>query len=341
MATPVFKFNHPDLPNEDLYFIQNTYFELPQTIPMDLTTFIYYHLSIGRTLEGFFDCWEDLQISGSTLADVVFDEWFNDIEKTRIFEDAQYTGSLDLAIINSESSKMLKDFIQQERYKNESVADFVETHGAIAIRHFRDLEYYDSWHYIQEYFWDSEIVSEDLENPEEPVYNNQEALIALHKVHKFPLELIPHKFRMCEYFKHLFIRNNLSHLLPGIFNDKELLLYLYSCSFPDALPFFIGDAFSNDRVFMVEAIKKNPGAIGNASLNFKADRELAIMSFPFGWDDISEDLKVQREIIVAFIDSYLAEFEEDSAGYLKEFLSETVSSPLNKELSIKYGIKID
>jgi hypothetical protein len=341
MATPVFKFNHPDLPNEDLYFIQNTFFELPQTIPMDLTTFIYYHLSIGRTLEGFFDCWEDLQVSGSTLQEVFFEEWFDDAEKKRIYEDAQYSAAIDLANINSESSRILKAFIQQKRFENESIADFIRLHDSISMRHFRDLDYYDSWHYIQEYFWENEMISEELGNYDDPGYNNEESLIALYKTHQFPLQLIPHKFRKVDFFKYLFVQRGMGNLLPDIFTDKELLLFLFSCSFPSALTFFIGDEFSNDRAFMEEAIATNQGAIGNASLSLKGDSELAIKSFPFGWDDISEDLKEQREIIVAFIDAYLAEFEEDSTDYLKEFLSENVSSPMNKELSIKYDIKID
>ncbi len=42
-GTPVFKFQHPDLPGDDLYFIHNTFFELPQTTPMDLWSFIWYY----------------------------------------------------------------------------------------------------------------------------------------------------------------------------------------------------------------------------------------------------------------------------------------------------------
>ena len=67
MATPVFKFQHPDLPGEDLYFIQNTFFELPQTVPMDLASFIWYHKEINRTLEGFIWCWKNLCEFQTTL----------------------------------------------------------------------------------------------------------------------------------------------------------------------------------------------------------------------------------------------------------------------------------
>ncbi len=54
MATVIFKFQHPDLPEEDLYFLQNTYYELPETVPMDLTTFILYHDWVHENLEGLF-----------------------------------------------------------------------------------------------------------------------------------------------------------------------------------------------------------------------------------------------------------------------------------------------
>jgi hypothetical protein len=39
MPTPIFKFQHPNIIVEDLYFIKRTLFELPKTIPMDF----YFH----------------------------------------------------------------------------------------------------------------------------------------------------------------------------------------------------------------------------------------------------------------------------------------------------------
>ena len=51
MSTPIFKFQHPDY-KHDLYIIHNTYSELPETVPMDLTTFVIYHIKTGRTFSG-------------------------------------------------------------------------------------------------------------------------------------------------------------------------------------------------------------------------------------------------------------------------------------------------
>ena len=124
MATPVFKFNHPKLPDEDLYFIQNTFFELPETIPMDLTTFVEYHLAIDRTLAGFFSGWNNLQLNGSSLEGVLFDNWFNDAERKRILDDAEHSGALLVAEMNSDSSIALKNFIENREYENNNVLDF-------------------------------------------------------------------------------------------------------------------------------------------------------------------------------------------------------------------------
>jgi hypothetical protein len=99
MATPVFKFNHPDFPEEDLFFIQNTFYEQPATIPMDLSTFVYYHLQIERTFVGFFECWDDIMKTASLLTHAVFDTWFTDIEKQILYEDAVDSDALYLSKI--------------------------------------------------------------------------------------------------------------------------------------------------------------------------------------------------------------------------------------------------
>jgi hypothetical protein len=272
---------------------------------------------------------------------VVFEEWFDDAEKKRIYEDTHYSAAIDLAKINSESSMMLKDFILHGRYKNESIADFIETHGSIAIKYFRDVDYYSSWHQIHEYFCENPMISEELGKYDHPAYNKEESLKAIYWLHEFPLELIPHKFRMCEPFKDLFIRTGLSQLLPGIFKDRELLILVFKSSFSVTLPSFVRQEFYNDRAFMKEVIKSSPEGICSASLSLRGDLELALMSLPFGWDCISEELKVRREVIIAYMDSLLEMLGEDVKEYLREFLLETVSSPLNKELAIKYGVSID
>ena len=107
MATPVFKFNHPNY-IYDLYIIHNTYNELPITIPMDLTTFIIYHIKSGRIFSGLVTCWEDLNKSGSSLIDIKFEDFYTNQEKQLLYNKAISSGSLRTAEENELFSESIK-----------------------------------------------------------------------------------------------------------------------------------------------------------------------------------------------------------------------------------------
>jgi len=53
--------------NSDYYVIWRTYFELPYTIPMDLTTFVAYLFEKKRSFEGLIACWKNLKENNSSL----------------------------------------------------------------------------------------------------------------------------------------------------------------------------------------------------------------------------------------------------------------------------------
>jgi hypothetical protein len=146
MATPVFKFQHPDLTDEDLYFIHNTFFELPETIPMDLTTFIVYHIKTGRTLSGLLICWENLKKSGASLYESTFDEFYTDDEKIRLFDLAKNSGAIKSAKENEFLSEKIKSFIDNKLYETQSFLDFIEETAKIPINNFRSLDYYKLKH---------------------------------------------------------------------------------------------------------------------------------------------------------------------------------------------------
>jgi hypothetical protein len=334
MATPVFKFNHPDLPNEDLYFVQNTFFELPETIPIDLTTFIYYHLQTDRTLNGLFYCWEDLQETGSTLDGVHFDNFFNDNEKKRLYEDASSSESLYLANINKHISLELKRFISKKQPDQESILYFYNQNAHSAIRHYRCSEYYLSRHHLYKYLF-------EIETSVVYDYIDEEILMSLYEAHNFPLEFVPHEFRKKDFFKKRYIHYSKLHLLPGIFTDKPLLIDLYESIFPEKLPFHIGDELSNDLDFIKEAIKINGAAIGNASDFIKNDSEIIKMSLPYGWFYIPDEFKNNRDLIVNNIQALMAEFGADATGIAVDFLRENVQFPLNREIAIENGLIFD
>lgn len=145
MATPVFKFNHPDY-KFDLYFIHNTYSELPETIPMDLTTFVVYHIKTGRTFSGLLFCWDNLKTTGSSLNEMSFEDFYTDEEKLMLYDLALDSDAIRCAKENEVLSEKIKLFIDDKLYDSESLSSFIEETAKLAIDNFRTLNHYKSLH---------------------------------------------------------------------------------------------------------------------------------------------------------------------------------------------------
>jgi hypothetical protein len=317
MATPVFKFNHPDLPDEDLYFIHNTDYELPETIPMDLTSFISYHLMTGRYLKGFLYCWDDLLKTGSTLEDVDFETWFNEEEKSKLYTDALASSALKNAIALKTTSELLKDFIKEKKYEQEDIESLYYDLTKSMDDFFRIDEYYHSRSYLFEHL--QTLIDENQPNyneesePDELVFekdttddydisgdfddlfklqytlddvdiNNfdqEELLISLysHDNTYIPLHLIPHKYRNSGFFRDECIYNNLIKLIPFPINDHESVLkaVMQNGSYLK----FVAIEFRNNREIVLSAVKNFRSAFYGVAL-----------------ESATEDLKNDREIVL-------------------------------------------
>ena len=180
MATPVFKFQHPDY-RHDLYIIHNTYGELPETIPMDLATFVIYHIKKGRTFSGLLICWEDLNKTGASLYDSTFDEFYTNDEKVMLYDLAIDSGAIRCANENEVLSEKIKSFIDNKLYESQSFSEFIQETAPSAIDNFRRLNYYKSIHdlFLFTEKQDNDLSAMDLSNTSffsEDKENNEEAL---------------------------------------------------------------------------------------------------------------------------------------------------------------------
>jgi hypothetical protein len=149
MATPVFKFQHPELPNEDLYFIQNTFFELPATLPMDLTSFLWYHYEKETTLEGFIYGWQNLNQHQTTLDGFEFETHFNEIEKQELYKDTRFANALETALTHQNISHQLKLMLDKIPTEKE-VFDYLISNSNFSFNFYNCV----SRHYLMEYLWD-------------------------------------------------------------------------------------------------------------------------------------------------------------------------------------------
>ena len=151
MATPVFKFQHPKLPGDDLYFIQNTFFELPDTIPMDLASFIWYHFEINRTLEGFIFAWQNLCNNQTTLDGFSFDKHFEASEKEQLYQDALFNNALVMAQHNSDVSNQIHTMLNQNATEKELFQLINEAEELWVL----DASSYESRHQLMLFLWDN------------------------------------------------------------------------------------------------------------------------------------------------------------------------------------------
>lgn len=151
MATPVFKFQHPDLPEEDLYFIHNTFFELPATVPMDLASLVWYHKETNRVLEGFIYGWKNLCEHQTTLEEFTFESHFNEIEKHQLYQDALFANALEVAIHHRNYSNILKTMLNENRSEQE-LFEVINTFGELKVE---DPWFYLSRHQLMSYLWEN------------------------------------------------------------------------------------------------------------------------------------------------------------------------------------------
>ena len=248
MATPVFKFQHPDLPGEDLYFIHNTFFELPETIPMDLATFIWYHFKKGKTLEGFFASWESLNTFQTSLKDESFESYFNENKKHQLYDDAIFGQSLKAAQENKKEALKLKEFIDFEKFKTEDIFDYVNpsVNSDYISGNFK-LSFFYSRHYFMQFIWDN--FKNKLDKSDSYKFD-REILLELIKINGLGLS---------------FASENLK-------KDREVLLDAIKIDYRAF--HFVDDSLKVNKNFILEAVKKNLSVFQVLGNGFQNDLDI-------------------------------------------------------------------
>jgi hypothetical protein len=143
MATPVFKFREKSS-EQDYFFIYDTYHELHQTIPLCLSTFVLYHLKTQRRLDGFFASFEDIMLTGASLGDATYEEFFNEEEKTFYLNQlSEYYEKGELNLFYTESL-LMKEFLENGVFTMQSLKDFMDKNLVETIKEFRSVDFYKS-----------------------------------------------------------------------------------------------------------------------------------------------------------------------------------------------------
>ena len=144
MRNPIFKFNHPGLPNEDLFFILNLDSELSETLPMDLTTFVWYYLDSKQSLEYLFTEWENILKNSTSIPNTSFENYFSEFQKKQLYSDAEFANSIEFAKQNITESNHLKKLLNSKKNQiqvNRFDFSFIN----------KDIKFHQGRHYIDIY----------------------------------------------------------------------------------------------------------------------------------------------------------------------------------------------
>jgi len=279
MATPVFKFQHPDLPDEDLYFIHNTLFELPQTVPVDLFTFLRYHEDIDRSIMGFIAAWQNLNEHGTSLNDVRFNERFTETEKKMLYSDANAALSLDVAFTNKEASQVLKTHLDKGLIEPEKLTELIyellDSFGH-QVQPLRDLDYYNSRHYLAKYLYENNLLQWQDVNA-----LTESALLEIYQNSKFPLFIVPHRFRSNGVFYNLcFLNYEGKSLIPKIHRDIscDLTCVMKVLSVDGLSLEFVDEILKKEPEVVRMAVMQNGLALEFADAQLQGDKALALLA---------------------------------------------------------------
>lgn len=232
MAKTIYKIIHPDHPIHNFYFIQSTFFELPYSIPMDLTTFLFYlHAYEENYLPAFIDSWDKIEVLGTsalTSDNLTCDDLLSQDEKQGLYDEIEFLNLVTIANKNKENSQYLRDCLNTQ---NNSAEDVIGELGAIA----QDLipenfnfdisnvvfpaDYYKSKDFLMSYIYQETGMLIDLSR--HPTILKFVYERTNHLDLGLQLYMIPPKYRNSTFFKSECTKRGVSYLYEGITSTNK------------------------------------------------------------------------------------------------------------------------
>jgi hypothetical protein len=272
MAHTFYCINHPKNSGEKFFFIQNTFFELQETVPMDLTTFLCFLLEndneVSRTKDGklyspwikaFTESWEQLKSRGTTANIDDIDELMNSLDLKRLYEDAKYAGSGWRSIKNEDSSRYLYEILDKGQVDQDDLIGYL---GGEIVDWFGEIpsKYYKSSHYLMSFLFDKTGGFPEI-------HDDSVAISFIYKNNPFELEMVPHKFRCLGFFKDECERTNQHNLIP-VPDETPANYSVYTGEIAEVI-----DILSKypELVVFLEKSMKNENAIVDLIRGYKAN----------------------------------------------------------------------
>lgn len=222
MATPVYTLQGADS-SKALFWLQDTFMELPSSIPMDLTSFLHLHAVHQWSFEGLITCWHDLLESGCSLTDITLADEYSAAAKERIWQLHQEAGMDEVWTLNAECSKELAEILNDAGKAGNAVdAIEEELYSTLETNEFRtisDPDFYLSLSHTWRWFWTH--ARNEVDNIDLFTLPSEATFIAAHENTEggIPLEVIPHSYRTQGPLRDLIIAGDRTALIPGFASE--------------------------------------------------------------------------------------------------------------------------
>ena len=259
MAEVIYRFQYIHNPQIDLFFIQDTYFEVPKTVPMDLYTFIHFCLGYDEMLlDALPKVWHTIQKNGCSFSsELSFDDLFNQIEKDRLINDFECSSNYEKVVEQMEASAALSKIVAVPNNTIENILDEFGSYFTIADN-LKNIDYYFSRYYLMLYMWNETDSLLDLSLC-------YEAVQLVYQHCPFDLFMVPHQFRNAPYFNKIIQHSKKNYLLPDVKNkwltDNPVLNrneVLKTVSKYGILYRFLDKKYQKDLEIVLVCLKNNP-----------------------------------------------------------------------------------
>lgn len=250
MATPDYCFVYPNSSHR-FFVIYNTYYDLPETIPMDLATFLAYHFNTGRDLSGLFFCYEDLIRSGCSMFETTLEQFVSIEELAFQYLQIKHCDLLTIAETNKVASQLIHQELLTGKPSPHRLQDIIKQNQVVIrpVNYYYSMNYTIDWEFTHEQVGPfqedklnaikdqySRYAMENAGNVSSFIEHPFEVYLFFIEHKGMPLHLVPHIFRFNPLYRERCNEGGLNYLLPD-FKDWT----------PDSYSFHLENRISADQ----------------------------------------------------------------------------------------------
>ncbi len=270
MATTVYALWDND-PGKSLFWLQDTFMELPASIPLDLTSFLWLFQETNQSFVDLAECWNTLKQTGTAIEGHTISSCFTSSQLQVIRQQHKDAGMIEVAEAHSSPSRELAAMLDAAGNAADSSTS-LETQFEMVLSNTSpaDLllpnftDYYQSTAYLWRWFWENHQDKLEVMDLQQYVPLNflQTAFQEPDESRRPPLSFIPHRERQSGFFRAQCVIHDRVDLVPNSpyspWDDKGIVLDVIEHADPFTHFLKFNPALQQDTDVVIASLKSNP-----------------------------------------------------------------------------------